>query len=62
MPKAIYKGDRECPDNYDNFTLDKEYDILFPPEKDYDETGEIVVFNDKGELVRQPGIDFDFID
>lgn len=59
MPKAIYKGDREHSADYDDFTVDKEYDILFPP--DYDNSGEVVVFDDNDYLTKQPGVDFDFI-
>ena len=62
MPKAIYKGDRELKQDFDDFTYNKEYHILFPPEEKYLDTGEIVVFNDLGKLVSQPSIDFDFID
>ena len=56
--RVVYKGDREIPDNYDHFTLDKEYQACQC--RDYDNRGLLVLINDLGEVALQPSIDFDF--
>jgi len=56
---AVYKGDRSGK-SFDDFTYDKEYEYQETP--DYENSGEIIVTNDKGEEIRHPGIDFDFLD
>jgi hypothetical protein len=57
--KVIYKGDRQFPGNYDNFTYNKVYEYYEP--HNYEDSGEIVVTNDLGKIVQQPGVDFDFL-
>jgi len=59
MKLVQYKGDRDCPDNYDNFTLDKIY--TYQTTSDYDNTGLILVTDDTGVCKGHPGIDFDFL-
>lgn len=53
---VVYKGDREDPDNYDNFTLDK----LYQAKSDPDDESMLILKNDLGQTVSQPGIDFDW--
>lgn len=55
----IYKGDRDHPGDYDNFTYNKKYKGR--------QTGwhgdmYLLVTNDKGQEVRMPSIDFDYVD
>jgi len=60
---VVYKGDRENPGDYDNFTLNKQY-RAWPAtaEEIEDPDAWLRVVNDVGEEVLHPYIDFDFID
>jgi hypothetical protein len=59
LARVTYKGDRASKQDYDNFTYDKCYLALIPD--NLEDSGFIVLNNDKGETVLQPSIDFDYI-
>ena len=52
---VVYKGDRDHPDDYDNFTLDK----VYPAKEDPSIEGMLILKNDLGREVTMPSIDFD---
>ena len=62
--QVIYKGDRDCPADYDNFTLNKQYTAREATKnevKDDDFEAYITLTNDLGKRVTVLSIDFDFL-